>query len=80
VKGWFRTDRDPTISATDLRRVAVAALEVAGALAYLHARGVLHGVSNGWVGSGFEVGGGVGWRAARFLHVCVCVSVHSLQR
>lgn len=43
VKGWFRTDRDPTISATDLRRVAVAALEVAGALAYLHARGVLHG-------------------------------------
>jgi hypothetical protein len=45
VKGWFRTDPDPTVGATDLRRVALTALEVAGAMAYLHERGVLHGVS-----------------------------------
>ncbi|KAI8471183.1 MAG: kinase-like domain-containing protein, partial [Monoraphidium minutum] len=43
VKGWFRTDRDPTKGATDLRQVALTGLEVAGAMAYLHARGVLHG-------------------------------------
>lgn len=43
VKGWFRTERSPTAGATDLRQVGVTALEVAGAMAYLHERGVMHG-------------------------------------
>jgi serine/threonine protein kinase len=43
VRGWFRTRRCPLAGAPHLRVVALTALEVAAAMAHLHARRVMHG-------------------------------------
>jgi hypothetical protein len=50
VRGYFRSATEPLSSAADLRVVAVTALEVAAGMAYLHAKGVVHGVSGGLQG------------------------------
>jgi hypothetical protein len=42
VKGWFRTNRQPTQGGTHLRCVALTAYEVASALAYIHSQGIMH--------------------------------------
>jgi len=53
VRGWFRTSRNPLSGAPHLRVIGLTALEVAAAMAHLHDKGVLHGVSvwvlPGWV-------------------------------
>ena len=45
MKGWFRTSRDPTKGGPDYRAVAMTALEVASAMAFLHSHDIIHGVS-----------------------------------
>ncbi len=48
VKGWFRTSRDPTKGGPDYRAIAMTALEVASAMAFLHSHDIIHGVSALW--------------------------------
>eukprot|EP00891_Asterochloris_glomerata_P008248 jgi/Astpho2/8248/e_gw1.00122.114.1_t len=47
VKGWFRTSRDPTKGGPDYRAIAMTALEVASAMAFLHSHDIIHGDLSG---------------------------------
>ncbi len=44
LRGWFRTNRSPTSGQSDLRTVAMTALEIASAMVFLHSNNVVHGV------------------------------------
>ena len=46
VRGFFKTNRRPLESHTDIKVVAVTAMEVAGAMVYLHNKDIIHGVSS----------------------------------
>lgn len=45
IRGWFRTRANPLTGAPHLRVIGLTALEVAAAMAHLHANNALHGVS-----------------------------------
>ncbi|KAL3147321.1 hypothetical protein ABBQ32_002806 [Trebouxia sp. C0010 RCD-2024] len=46
-QGWFRTSRSPTAGVADLRTVAMTALEIASAMAFLHSKSIVHGDLSG---------------------------------
>jgi serine/threonine protein kinase len=55
-RGWLRTERDCLHSKPHMLSVVATALEVASAMAYLHAHDILHGDLTGVCSAGWARG------------------------